>query len=224
MFPRILGRVVEWVKAHKQFGLQFEERGSSTWVFVRTWRRDSFYRVTVGVIDRYHGDASSELVILGQFLSAIGSGALWSQFLGGHRLSWNATKSIWGADAFADCWTIQFLTSSCSNAAYKQTASTVFGTLDPFSMTEFIVTRLQGAEHCDWMHSRQALRRSIDTGDLSLPGLIDVVSNIIGVWPLIVSYLEETGEKDSDDSLVVWFSSFSFVLSMTATAYFQFHV
>ena len=48
MFPRILDRVAEWVKAHKQFGLEFEDRGSRTGVFVRTWRRDSFYRVAVG--------------------------------------------------------------------------------------------------------------------------------------------------------------------------------
>ena len=72
-------------------------------------------------------------------------------------------------------------------------------------MTKFIVARLKGAEHRDWMQSRQSLRRAIETGDLSLPGLLDVVSNIIGVWPLIVSYLKETGKKDSGDSLVVWF-------------------
>ena len=47
MFPRFFDRVVEWVKAHKQFGLEFEDRGSRTWVFVRTWRRDSFFRVAV---------------------------------------------------------------------------------------------------------------------------------------------------------------------------------
>ena len=83
MFPRILDRVVEWVKAHKQFGLEFEEPGSRTWVFVRIMRRESFYRVAVGVIDRYHGDASSELVILGQVLCAIGSEASLFSFSGG---------------------------------------------------------------------------------------------------------------------------------------------
>ena len=93
----------------------------------------------------------------------------------------------------------------------QKTASVVFGTLDLFSMTEFIVTRLKGAEHRDWMHSRQSLRRAIETGDLSLPGLVDAVSNIIGVWPLIVSYLKETGKKDSGDSLVVWFSPFALI-------------
>ena len=89
---------------------------------------------------------------------------------------------------------------------HQKTASVVFGTLDPFSMTEFIVTRLKG--------------RNIKTGcirgslyawplkqaiSLSLPGLLDVVSSIIGMWWLIVSCLKETGKKDSGDSLVVWF-------------------
>ena len=70
-------------------------------------------------------------------------------------------------------------------------------------MTEFIVTRLKGAEQRDWMQSRQSLRMAIEAGDLSLPGLLDGVSNIIGVWPLIVSCLKETGKKDSEDSLVI---------------------
>ena len=48
------------------------------------------------------------------------------------------------------------------------------------------------------------LRVAIETGDLSPPGLLDVVSNIIGVWLLIVSHLRETGKKDSRESLVVW--------------------
>ena len=63
-------------EGHKQFGLEFEARGSRTWLFVRTWRKDSFYRWAVGVIDRYHGDASSDLVILGQVLCAIGISGL----------------------------------------------------------------------------------------------------------------------------------------------------
>ena len=57
------------------------------------------------------------------------------------------------------------------------------GSLDPFSITEFIVTRLKGAEHRSWMMSRSNLRRAIITGELSMPSLVEVVSNILGVWP-----------------------------------------
>ena len=97
MFPRILVRVVEWVRAHKQFGLEFEDRGSHTWVFVRMWRRDSFYRVAVGVIDRYHGDASSELVIPGQVLRAIGSGASLVAICGGSHSLVESYKEYLGS-------------------------------------------------------------------------------------------------------------------------------
>ena len=74
-------------------------------------------------------------------------------------------------------------------------------------MTEFIVNRLKGAETRDWMSSRPALKNAILTNDLSMPHLVDVVAKIIGVWPLIVSYLKETGRKDDGNSLVVRSSS-----------------
>ena len=203
MFPRILVRVVEWVKTHKQFGLDFEDRGSRTWVFVRTWQRDSFYRVAVGVIDRYHGDASSELVIFGQVLCAIGSGASLVSSSGGSHTLVESYKEYLGSGCMRGVLDYPTFDVRLLERCLQKIASVVLGTLDPFSMTEFIVTRLKGAEHRDWMQSRQFLPRAIETGDLSLPGLVDVVSNIIGFWPLIVSYLKETGKKDSGDSLVV---------------------
>ena len=85
----------------------------------------------------------------------------------------------------------------------QRSASSVFGSLDGLSMTEFIVTRLKGAETRDWMSARPALKKAILTNNLSMPHLVDVVANIISVWPLIVSYLKETGRKDEGDSLVV---------------------
>ena len=70
-------------------------------------------------------------------------------------------------------------------------------------MTEFIVRRLKGAEDRVWMMSRSSVRRAIITGELSMPSLIEVVSNIVGVWHLIVVYLTETGRETDGDSLVV---------------------
>ena len=77
------------------------------------------------------------------------------------------------------------------------------GCLHLLSMTEFIVTRLKGAEHRDWMMSRSRLRRAIITRELSMPSLLEVVSNLVGVWPFIVVYLEETGRTTDGDSLMV---------------------
>ena len=62
------------------------------------------------------------------------------------------------------------------------------------------------------MFSRPALKKAILTKDLNMPQFVNVVANIIGVWPLIVSYLKETGRKDDGDSLAVRSSSFLVVL------------
>ena len=86
-------------------------------------------------------------------------------------------------------------------------------------MTEFIVNRLKGAETRDWMSSGPALKKAILTNDLSMPHLVDVVANIIGVWPLFVSYLKETGRKDDDDSLVVRSSSFGCVGALSVPVF-----
>ena len=77
--------------------------------------------------------------------------------------------------------------------------SSVFRTLDPFSMTEFVITRLKGAEHCDWVISRFSLLRAIVTGQVSMPSLVEIVINIVGVWRLIVVYIIEIEKRQNVD-------------------------
>ena len=61
----------------------------------------------------------------------------------------------------------------------------------------------EGAEHRDWMMSLYSLCHAIITGELSMPSLVELVSNIVRVWPLTVVYLKETVRKTDGDSLVV---------------------
>ena len=204
MLPRILTRVVDWVRAHRQFSVEFSTHGSATWVYVRTWKAGEFVRVAVAIIDQYYGDANSELAILGMFLSAVGSGASLVSLSGGSHTLVDCYKEYLGSGYTKTLVDYPIFDVRLLKRCLQKTASLVFGTLDPFSMTEFIVTRLKAAEQRDWTQSRQSLRLAIETGDLSVPGILDVVSNVIGVWSLIVSYLKETGKKDSGDSLVVW--------------------
>ena len=96
----------------------------------------------------------------------------------------------------------------------QRTASNVIGTLDPYFLTEFIVNRLKGAESRDWMASRLALKKAIINRSLVMPEIVDVLANFVGVWPLIVSYLKETGRKGDGDNLVVWSPSFNFVATV----------
>ena len=96
MPPRILTRVVDWVRAHRQFGEEFAIHGSATWVYIKTWKAGEFVRVAVAIIDRYYGDRNSELAISGkiQGQSAVGHHSF--LFVVALTLWWTATVSTLG--------------------------------------------------------------------------------------------------------------------------------
>ena len=69
------------------------------------------------------------------------------------------------------------------------------------------MVRLKGADHKDWMAYHHALRRAHMSRDPSMLSLVEVVSNIVGIWALIVSYLKKTELKSDGDNLVVEYTS-----------------
>ena len=204
MLPRILTRVVDWVRAHWQFGVEFSTHGSVTWVYIRTLKAGEFVQVAVAIIDRWYGNANSKLAILGKILSAVGSGASLVSLSGGSHTLVDCYREYLGSSYIKTLVDDHIFDVRLLKRCLQKTASLVFGTLDPFSRTAFNATRLKGAVHRDWMQSWQSLRMAMKTGELSHGGLLDVVSKIIGVWPLRVFFLKHTGKKDSVDSLVVW--------------------
>ena len=72
------------------------------------------------------------------------------------------------------------------------------------------------------MMSRIALRKIVITGDQSVPQVLEVMANIIGLWPMIVFCLKETGKKDDADSFVVKYETFfySFLLLIWSSHWF----
>ena len=159
---------------------------------VRKWERSTLRRVCVAVLNCFSANTTLEATVLGKILDAAGPDAAVVSLHGGPHV-------------LAETKPIEYPTFDprLMKRCFQRTASFVFGSLDPFSLTGFIVNRLKGAETRDWMASRPALRKAIITHDFSMPELVNVVANIVGVWSLIVSYLKETGRKDERDSVVV---------------------
>ena len=144
MLPRILTRVVDWVRAYRQFGVQFATHGSATWVYIRTWKAGEFVRVAVAIIDQYYGDAHSELAILGKIFSAVGSGASLVSLSGRSRTLVECYKEYLGSGYTKTLVDYPIFDARLLKRCLQKTASVVFGTLDPFSITEFIVARSKG--------------------------------------------------------------------------------
>ena len=212
MYPRILSRCLNWARSHGSCSVEFEEEGDNVRVFLRTWDVDTFKRVCVATLDRYSSDPHQEITALGRMVDALGPDVSVASISGGSSVLVEAfCEYLCGGyrQKLIDypVFDLRFF-RRCS----QRTSSSVLGSLDGLAMTEFIVNRLEGAERRDWMFSRPALKKAIRTNNLSMPHLVDVVANIIGVWPLIVSYLKETGRKDDGDSLVVRSSFFLVML------------
>ena len=157
------------------------------------------------MLNRFSANTTLEATVSGKILDAAGPDTAVMSLHGGPHVLAEAFASNLGSGYQAKLVEYPTFDLRLLKRCRQRTASIVFGSLDPFSMTEFVVNRLKGAETPDWMASRPALRKAIITNDLSMPGLVNVVANIVEVWPLIVSYLKETGLKDEGDSLVIKF-------------------
>ena len=208
MYPRILSHCINWARSNGSSGVEFEEEGDKVRVFLRTWDVDTFKTVCVATLDRYSSDLHQEISVLGQVVDALGSDVSVASISGSSTVIVETFCEYLGSGYRQKLIDYPFFDLRLFRRCLQRTASSVFGSLDGLSMTEFIVNRLKGAETRDWMSSRPALKKAILTNDLSMPHLVDVVASIIGVWPMIVSYLKETGRKDDGDSLVVWSSFF----------------
>ena len=176
-------------------------------VFIRTWDVDTFRRVCEVTLGRYSSDPHQQRTTLGPIVEVLGPDVSAASISGGSTVLVEALCEYLGNGYLQKLIDYPVFDLRLFRRCLQRTASSVFDSLDGLAMTEFIGNRLKGAETREWMSSRPALKKAILTNVLSMPHLFDVVANIIGVWPLIVSYLKETGRKDDGDSLVVRFSS-----------------
>ena len=176
------------------------------WVFVLTWEKDTFRRVAVAVTDHFAVDATQELSVLGPVVAAVGGSASLVAVSGGSHVLADTYGEYLGSGYSRKLVEYPVFDLRLLKRCLQKVSSSVFGSLDTFSMTEFIVTRLKGAQHRNWMMSRSSPRHAILTGELSMPSLVEVVSNILGVRPLIVVYLMETVRKTDGDNLVVFYT------------------
>ena len=107
-------------------------------------------RASVAIIDRHYGNANSELAILGETLNATGSGATLISLSGGSHTLVDCYRQYPGSGYMKTL--VDYLISYVRLLKWclQKTASLVFATVDPISLTEVIVTRLKGAEYRDW--------------------------------------------------------------------------
>ena len=211
MYPCILNRVFTWSKAHGYCGVEFGERSEYVWALLLCWDNNQFRRVCVSILNRFSSNMSEEMVELGRVIDALGLNVRVVSVHGGPHTLMEAYINYLGSGHQQKLIEYPFFDLRLLKRCLQRTASSVFGTPDPYSKTELIVIRLKEAESLDWMAPWPALKTAIISSSVSLamPELVDVVAKIVGVWPLIVPYLKETGRKDDGD--ILWYDFFLYI-------------
>ena len=201
MFLRILRFIVDWTKAHNCPGLEFEKWGLQSWVFCApatkflsgqsVWlvrgRLPSMRPVSLPNWIRYSFRAVDGAMPV---VSIIGDSNLFEDYL---HWQWEAEEAHW----------FPIFRTPSPEALFAESIVVCVWSLKAIIPTMFLA-HLKGDEDKDWMMTRSALRNALIARDLSMPGLLEEVANIVGIWPLIVCYLKERKRKDVGE---IWYNT-----------------
>ena len=140
----MLSRVVCWAKAHHFYSLEFLERGEPLWAFMWTWEKNTFHWVAVTVTDRFAVDATHELSVLESIVAAVGGSVSLVDVSGGSHVLADTYGEYLGSGYSHKLVEYPVFDLRLLKRCLQKVSSSIFGSLDPFSMTEFIVTRHEG--------------------------------------------------------------------------------
>ena len=127
-----------------EMSMELEERISEVWVLVWTWERYTFRRVCVAVPNRFSTKPTLEATVLGKILDAAGPDTAVVSLHGGPHALAEVFASYLGSGYQAKLVEYPTFDLRLLKRCLQRTGSSVFGSLDPFSLTEFIVNRLKG--------------------------------------------------------------------------------
>ena len=106
-------------------------------------------RVAVAVTDRFAVDVTHEFSVPWSVAAAVGGSASLVAVSGGSHVLADTYGEYLGSGYSHKLVEYPVFDLRFLKRCLQDVSSTVFGSLDPFSMNEFIVIRLNGAEHRD---------------------------------------------------------------------------
>ena len=110
---------------------------------MRTWEKGTFIRVAVTVTDRFAVDATHEVSVLGSVVAAVGGSASLVAVSGRSHVLADIYGEYLGSGYSHKVVEYPVFELRLLKRFLQKVSSSVFGSLDPFSKAEFIVTRLK---------------------------------------------------------------------------------
>ena len=145
--------MVRWVTPHRLYSLEIEESSRAVCTLVRTRDKDTFNCLASRVEDRFSNEPQRKLSVAGSNMHTSGDFPSIVDFSGCSHVSPGIYASHQGSGYQKELFLI-FRFGRLLKPCPEKVSSSIFDGLHPFSMAEFVDTRLTGAEHQNWMALR----------------------------------------------------------------------
>ena len=125
-----------WRKVHQLHNPEFVELSLATCTILRTFPGDIFHRVAIGVLDKFDTDPTRELSVVASVVAAVcNSASAFAISVGSHIFAETYVEYL-GSGYKKRLVVYPFLGLRMTKGCLQMVASSVFGSLHPFSMTE----------------------------------------------------------------------------------------
>ena len=161
MYPRILSKFFTWVESHGCCGVEFQEPREHIWALFRCSDDSQFCRVCVANLSCLAAVWGKRRLCRDDSLTQLVPTFAWSWYPAVPMLLLRRLSHYWEVGISRNLWNTPFFELHPFERCLQRTASSMFGTLDAYSMTEFIAKRLKNAGEHDWIVSRQALKKTL---------------------------------------------------------------
>ena len=191
LYPRIIRRVQSWCKdAH--FSVSFREDCDGLRCFVHCWNAGSLHEVCVLWEPLRPGICDAEIACLSRLLAVLPDGTTPVSLRGCSSTLFNVF-SDW---CKADNRPVPLLMMEYSVEMFKEhvreASGPSSGSLDPFSIVEYLLLRLGKASHQPWLMGMCELRRCVQRNVVPFASLCTVLDELICNWGDVQSFLKES--------------------------------
>ena len=191
LYPRIIRRVQSWCKdAH--FSVSFSEDRDGLRCFVHCWNAGSLHEVCVLWEPVRPGICDAEIACLSRLLAILSVGTTSVSLRGCSSTLFNVFVERCKADNRPVPLLMMEYSVEMFTQHVREASGPSSGSLDPFSIVEYLLLRLGMASHQAWLMGLNELRRCVQRNAVPFSSLYTVLEELICNWGDVQSFLAES--------------------------------
>ena len=202
MAPRVLRLVLGSVAVSKEYFIHFEKELDVERCYIVYWEEQHLKKICIDCQSLDQAVPDAELIPLARFFCSMGVPQL-PMCIRGCSSSLLRVVSDNRSDSRQFVVICEFGEETflqCVRRGYES----IFGMVEVTTIVEYVVQRLRSALYEVWTEGKPLLRKCIRQGSVRFANMLELLTDLIDLWPTIRSFVRSTGfleAKEKADSV-----------------------